>query len=201
MMLLGMMAMLTVITSSHPAKASQDIAGVLAAASGMVERRPEGVREFSQITSGDKIFENDEIRTGPDGRIQILLMDETTFSIGADSNIIIDEFVYDASQKDGAIDVNIKQGVFRFISGRIAKASPQKMKVMAGNAVISIRGTEVIGTVENGQGKIVLLSGAIDITSSIPSCQNGGAGCMQTVTRPGFGVTLNDAGKVTAPTN
>ena len=179
--------------------AAEVVAGILAASSGTVERKHSDNSLFDVLNIGDKIYLNDTIQTGDDGRIQILLMDETTFSIGANSSIMIDDFIYDPSTQGGAMDVNITSGVFRFISGRIAKTSPENMRVQAGNAVISIRGTEVIGTVEDGQSKIVLLSGAIDIAATTDACLAGGAGCVQTIIRPGFGVELNDNGKVTPP--
>ena len=184
--------------------AAQDnkMVGVLAASAGLTERSSDGIN-FSLIIPGDKIFLDDEIRTSEDGRIQILLMDETTFSMGSSSTIVVDTFLYDPSDQSGSISANIKKGVFRFISGRIAKKAPENMKVTAGNAVISIRGTDVIGTVENGISTIVLLSGLIDMTSTSVGCGGGtssSAGCQSSLVRPGFGVEMNNQGMFSSPT-
>ena len=184
--------------------AAQDnkMVGVLAASAGLTERSSDGIN-FSPITPGDKIFLDDEIRTSKDGRIQILLMDETTFSMGSSSTIVVDTFLYDPSDQSGSISANIKKGVFRFISGNIAKKTPENMKVTAGNAVISIRGTDVIGTVENGISTIVLLSGLIDMTSTSVGCGGGtssSAGCQSSLVRPGFGVEMNNQGMFSSPT-
>ena len=180
----------------------QILVGVLAASAGQTERRGEN-GQFEVITTGDQIYLNDEIRTPENGRIQILLMDETTFSMGADSTIVVDEFIYDPGNQSGAVSATIKKGVFRFISGRIAKTTPENMKVTAGNAVISIRGTEVIGTVAPEQSTIVLLSGLIDMTSISAGCGGGtstAAGCQSTLVRPGFGVAVNAGGQFSPPT-
>ena len=178
------------------------LVGVLAASAGQTERRGE-TGQFEVIATGDQIFLNDEIRTAENSRIQILLMDETTFSMGADSAIVVDEFIYDPASQTGTVSANIKKGVFRFISGRIAKKKPENMKVTAGNAVISIRGTEVIGTVGPEQSTIVLLSGLIDMTSISAGCGGGtstAAGCQSSLTRPGFGVAMSAGGQFSPPT-
>ena len=180
----------------------QILVGVLAASAGQTERRGE-TGQFKVIATGDQIFLNDEIRTAENSRIQILLMDETTFSMGADSAIVVDEFIYDPASQTGTVSANIKKGVFRFISGRIAKKKPENMKVTAGNAVISIRGTEVIGTVGPEQSTIVLLSGLIDMTSISAGCGGGtstAAGCQSSLTRPGFGVAMSAGGQFSPPT-
>ncbi len=198
-------AVLAISLGSMPSLVSAKervLVGVLAASAGQTERRDEN-GQFEVITTGDQIFLNDEIRTPQDGRIQILLMDETTFSMGADSTIVIDEFVYDPGNQAGAVSANIKKGVFRFISGRIAKKKPENMKVTAGNAVISIRGTEVIGTVSPEESTIVLLSGLIDMTSISAGCGGGtssAAGCQSSLVRPGFGVAMDAGGQFSPPT-
>lgn len=177
--------------------------GVLAASSGVVKlksgRTPNA--GFAEISPGAPIYLYDEIETAPDTRAQILMRDETTFSIGENTALVIDEFIYDPKdQMAGKINADFKKGVFRFISGRIAKANPVNMQVKAGNAVIAVRGTEVIGTITGQQSTIVLLSGQIEMTSQSSFCQSGGAGCAQSLTRPGFGVAMTATGQFSAPT-
>lgn len=178
------------------------VVGVLAAATGMTERRGEN-SAFEPIAMGERILLNDEIRTSDNSRIQILLMDETTFSMGANSTIVIDRFIYDPATRQGQVSAEIKKGVFRFISGRIAKLNPENMKVTAGNAVISIMGTEVIGTIDDDQSTIVLLSGMIDMNSISVGCGGGASrasDCQSSLVRPGFGVALDQEGRFSEPT-
>lgn len=71
------------------------------------------------LKSGDKIFMGDKIETGADGQLQILLLDQTVFTLGALSSITVDEFVYDpgnAGDKAGMV-----KGVFRAVSGKVAQ--------------------------------------------------------------------------------
>ena len=177
-----------------------DQVGVLAASAGVVQLKSAGTASFKEIAPGAPIYLYDEIMTGRDTRAQILMRDETTFSIGENTELVIDEFIFNPEDHaKGLIKADFKTGVFRFISGRIAKANPANMEVKAGNAVIAIRGTEVIGTITEQESTIVLLSGQIDMTSSSDFCQSGGTGCAQSLTRPGFGVEVTELGQFTAP--
>lgn len=75
-------------------------AGVAAAVRGNVTLvaaiAPQPERVVGQaLGSGDKIFLGDNIETGPNSGMQIMLLDETIFTIGPSAGMVIDTFVYD----------------------------------------------------------------------------------------------------------
>jgi len=117
--------------------------GVAASVSGTVFSGAGKTRRT--IRSGSDIFLNERIRTGKTGSLQIMLLDETVFTLGPDSDMVMDEFVYNPANNDGKVYANVAKGVFRFITGKIARKDPEKMnvKITAGN--IGIRGTIVAG--------------------------------------------------------
>lgn len=117
--------------------------------------------------TGDPIFLNDEISTGPETNLQILLKDQTLFTLGPDAAIVFDEFIYDPSNvENAALTATVKKGVFKFISGKVSSKNPEAMTLKLPNATASIRGTTVAGRVnEDGKTDIVLLSGAIAVSS------------------------------------
>jgi len=88
-----------------------------------------------------------------------MLLDQTTFTIGPDSFVRIDEFVYDPNTGAGKLTASIGKGVFRFVSGKIAAAHPQDMTVKLPVATIGVRGTMVYGTTDENRA-IVVLAGA-----------------------------------------
>ena len=215
-----------------PARAGGEdrpVSGVLAAASGPVSVRlmADQAAAPSRLTIGSKVFFGDEIITGDGVRAQILLRDGTTFSIGEGANLVLDEFVYDPASGDGGIGVVIKKGAFRFVSGKIAKKTPQNMQVLAGSTSIAVRGTEVIGTVGGGGGdSVILISGQVDLVSIAGECVAGGSGdsgdmfsispegalqfkadivasppayCNRSLLRGGFGVQVAAGGQLSAP--
>ena len=106
-----------------------------------------------QVESGDPIFLGDAITSGRDSGMQVMLLDETVFSIGPNSEIAIDEFVYDPSTESGKVTASVAKGVFRFITGKIARKRPEDMTVRLPTATIGIRGTIVAGAVREAAGR------------------------------------------------
>ena len=179
----GLLAiMLTILAGLiSPAMAGggdRPISGVLAASNGPVSAGPMGAADGTMRTLavGNKVYYEDEIVTGEGVRAQILLRDGTTFSIGEGARLVLDEFVFDPRSNAGGVGVVIKKGAFRFVSGKIAKANPRNMRVLAGNTAIAVRGTEVIGTVGGGAESVILISGQVDLVSIGGDCVASGSG-------------------------
>jgi hypothetical protein len=124
-----------------------------------------------QGNTGDPIYLNDEITTGGDSNLQILLKDQTVFTIGPNSEIVFDEFVYDpTNETESVLTATVSKGAFKFISGKVSKTSPDAMKLHLPNATASIRGTTVAGLVRpDGSSDVLLLSGAITVTNDADS--------------------------------
>ena len=179
----GLLAITLIILAGliSPAMAGggdRPISGVLAASNGPVSAGPMGAADGTMRTLavGNKVYYEDEIVTGEGVRAQILLRDGTTFSIGEGARLVLDEFVFDPRSNAGGVGVVIKKGAFRFVSGKIAKANPRNMRVLAGNTAIAVRGTEVIGTVGGGAESVILISGQVDLVSIGGDCVASGSG-------------------------
>ena len=167
------MLIVSFVSTAH-AQLQRPISGVVAASSGPVEVRyvsPAGEDIGRSAGIGDPIYLDDEIVTGPDTSLQILLKDQTVFSIGPNAVLVFDEFIYDPSGgSENSLTASVKKGAFKFISGKISKKNPEAMKLKLPNATASIRGTTVAGRVqENGDADVILLSGAISVTNIIRS--------------------------------
>lgn len=135
-----------------------ELAGVSAAVRGSVElaRAQQAARA---VDSGEQIFLADALRSGRDSGMQVLLLDETVFTLGADSEVVIDEFVYDPGTGQGKLDAEIVRGVFRFVSGRIARERPEDVRLRLPSGTIGIRGTIVAGRVADDGSALVALLG------------------------------------------
>ncbi|HBC09500.1 MAG TPA: hypothetical protein DC046_18225, partial [Rhodospirillaceae bacterium] len=97
------------------------------------------------------------------GAIGVLLADETTFSMGEASSMVLDEMVYDPATQNGSLNVSVVQGVFTFVSGQVAKTDPDAMKIDTPVATIGIRGTQVgieIPPAGEGDMQVVLMQEA-----------------------------------------
>jgi len=105
------------------------------------------------------------IVTGSDGHMQLLLLDETVFTIGPNSDIVVDEFVYDPDTSVHKISARVAKGVFRWVTGKVAKKDTAQMKVNLPLDAIGIRGTDFeVMVAPDNSGSVKLFSGQLDIT-------------------------------------
>ena len=95
--------------------------------------------------AGTEIFEGDVVETKQDAAVGIEFEDKTTLSLGADARMVLDEFVYNPANNAGNLGVSVLQGAFSFVSGEVAKLSPDAMTVTTPTATIGIRGNESSG--------------------------------------------------------
>lgn len=133
--------------------------GAAAAVRGAVKAVAPGAAVGRVIGSGKPLFLNDHVTTDADGRLQILLLDETVFTLGPDADMVLDEFVYDPATNAGKVSASISKGAFRFVTGQVARKTPENLKVKLAVGTIGVRGTVVVG--ETGpKGSLVINAGA-----------------------------------------
>ncbi len=148
--------------------------GQVVTASGTVEAvRVDGTRVV--LSEGDPVYQGDILETTEDGAVSIEFADASTFSLGESGRMTLDEMVYDPGIQEGSFKISIVQGVFSFVSGQVAKTSPDAMVLNTPVATIGIRGTTVVGRADaegslntitllpddNGEiGEIVVSNGA-----------------------------------------
>jgi hypothetical protein len=93
------------------------------------------------------------------------LPDDTTFTVGPNSDMVIDKFVYDPDNTPRTIMASMSKGVFRWVTGRVAQKDPAQMKVKIPVGTIGIRGTDFETTVNHdGTGHVMLYFGLLEIT-------------------------------------
>ena len=100
-----------------------------------------------------------DYETGDGGTLGVVFIDDSTFSLGGSARMTVDEFVYDPASQSGSSSISIVQGVFTFVSGQIAAASPDAMTVSTPVITIGIRGTRVAGVAaaEGEENTVTLL--------------------------------------------
>lgn len=164
--------------------------GVIAALQGNVSIQSDITKDKKTPGKvGDPINENQMVITEDNSKAQILLKDQTTLSIGPNSEVVIDQFVLGAGSDKGTLSASFKKGLFKYTSGKIA-TDRGNVKINVPNTVITVRGTEFLGNIKTDKTSVVLLSGAISLTS---------LNRVQEVVRSGFGVTIGGPGSISAP--
>ena len=123
---------------------------------------------------GDSVFQGDVLETSGNGTVGLVFVDDTTFSLGADGRMVLDELVFDPGTNEGTSSFNIVQGVFSFVSGRIASSGAEQMTVSTPVVTIGIRGTQVAGVAaaEGQENTVTLLPDANGVVGEL-SITNG----------------------------
>lgn len=93
------------------------------------------------VTEGLHLLAQDVLRTGADGRLAFILRDGTRISLGANSEMKLDQFVYEPAQNNFALVLDLAKGVLAYVSGKIAKFSPESVKLKTPVGIIGVRGT------------------------------------------------------------
>lgn len=94
------------------------------------------------VRTGMPVHEADRIVTGEDGAVGITFADNSLLSVGPNSDLAIDRYVFDSTTHAGQFDSTLSRGTLTAISGRIVKQSPEAMRVRTPSAIMGVRGTE-----------------------------------------------------------
>ena len=101
------------------------------------------VRAGAQIPAqvGQTVFEADGIRTGVDGKIGVTLNDDTRLSLGPNSELKLERFMYTPAESGFGLVLKFVRGAATYVSGRIAKLAPDSIRLETPAAIIGVRGT------------------------------------------------------------
>jgi hypothetical protein len=93
---------------------------------------------------GMTLFQSDSIRTGADGHVGVTLKDETRLALGPNTDVRIDQFAYAPAQGSLGMVLKIARGLVAYVSGRIAKLSPDAVRLETPSAILGVRGTRMV---------------------------------------------------------
>jgi len=98
---------------------------------------------------GDKVFVGDSLKTGPDSSLGMIFKDDTLLSIGPGSEILINEFLFSPAEGKLSIVTRLVKGTAAYLTGIIAKLSPESVRFETPVANIGIRGTRFAVKIED----------------------------------------------------
>jgi hypothetical protein len=93
--------------------------------------------------AGEVVFEADGLRTGVDGRVGVTLKDDTRVSLGPSSEVRLERFVYAPAEGGLGLVLKIMRGAIAYVSGQIAKLSPDSVRLETPAAIVGVRGTSL----------------------------------------------------------
>jgi hypothetical protein len=107
-------------------------------------------REDKELTveKGMAVLMGDEIRTGPDGSVGVVFIDDTVVSMGPKSRFVISELLFDPVGGKLSFVGKIIQGTIAFLSGQTARLAPDSVRLETPAGMVGVRGTHVLVKVE-----------------------------------------------------
>ncbi|HUL31148.1 MAG TPA: FecR domain-containing protein [Thermodesulfobacteriota bacterium] len=99
-------------------------------------------------TIGLEILESDTLRTGPNGSIGVKFLDDTLLSLGPESTLVIDKFLFAPREGKFSIALRMIKGTAAYLSGLISKLAPDSAHFETPTASIGIRGTKFLVRVD-----------------------------------------------------
>ncbi len=156
-------------TSSEAIAQSRTI-GVNAAVRNRVTMRSGAAATYHGAALKERVGLGDDIRTAANSVLQILLLDRTTFTVGANAQVKIDRFVYDPDRRASAVGASVARGAFRFMSGKATRGAPGQSSVQTPVGSIGIRGTIFEGVV--GPDAIRIARGEATVGAGVAATQD-----------------------------
>ncbi|MFL2887355.1 MAG: FecR domain-containing protein, partial [Candidatus Pelagibacter sp.] len=147
----GLIFTFTSLSAAEKLNIDKQLIGIVGAVSGTVKTKTR------ELKTGDKIYLNETILASAESGTQILLLDQSTFTIGSESEVVMDTFIYDPTTNDGKIVASVKQGSLKVISGLISKKNPDSLTVEVPEGTLGSRGTEFQTMVSKKQTSTLLI--------------------------------------------
>jgi len=94
--------------------------------------------------AGAPLIRGDLIRTGKPGAVGIVLSDDTSISLGSNSEISLTDYAFEPKENKFVLALKMIKGTFSYISGQIVKLAPDKAQLQTPDATIAVRGTKLL---------------------------------------------------------
>src|SRR3569623_3344257 len=105
------------VAAVTPLPAAAQSGGVNAAVVNDVRMKTEANPTVHRAAVKERVSLGYDIATGPASRLQVLLLDRTNFTLGANARLKVDRFVYAPSRSASSVGLSVPRGAFRFMSG------------------------------------------------------------------------------------
>lgn len=139
------------------------------------------LNQSSPLSQGGSLYRDETIRTGRDSSARLVFLDQTNLSLGSESQVKLDRFVYSADNTAQAATVNLIRGAFRFTTGSLDKKA---YRVVTPVATMGVRGTVLDIQIRGNTTQVTLRdNGAVLV------CANSTSRCIE-LDRPGQSVIV-----------
>ena len=122
--------------------------GYVKTAAGEASVLHDGTR--TPASPGHPLFEKDILETGADGSLGVTLKDNAMMSLGHNSRLALESYLLEPEHESYSFVTRIARGTVQYVSGLIAKLSPESVEIKTPVATLGVRGTRLLVKVDGG---------------------------------------------------
>ncbi|WP_313074030.1 FecR domain-containing protein [Melaminivora sp.] len=115
------------------------------------------------IERGTALRESDRLVTGDDGIVMLVFVDQGRVALRPGSELLIRKYRYDAAGADSDLQLELVRGTVRQISGKAARAQPERYRLSTPVAAIGVRGTDFLARTDAAAVRTYVHEGAITV--------------------------------------
>lgn len=94
--------------------------------------------------AGSEVRQGDTLRTGKPGAVGLVLLDNTTVSLGSGSQLVVRDYAFQPREGKFTLVMQMLKGSFSYVSGLIGKLAPDAIRLQLPEATIAVRGTKLL---------------------------------------------------------
>ena len=121
---------------------AQTVAGVVKSRLGTVEIVRDG--KPLPVVVGTRLQAGDVVKTSQNSGVGLMLKDETRMSLGANSQVALEKFSFDANTYAGNLFINVIKGKFAMVCGLVAKNNPTGVQVKTPTSTAATQGSSFV---------------------------------------------------------
>lgn len=133
------------------------------------------------LQRGQTLHEGDRLRTGEDGMLMLVFIDQGRVALRPSSELLIQKYRYDPQGQDSQLQLELIKGTVRQISGQAAHQQPERYRLNTPVAAIGVRGTDFLARAEANAVRTYVHEGAITMQAwgtNMPLLSQAGEGSL-----------------------
>lgn len=95
-------------------------------------------------TVGMPVEKGDTLVTGRNGRIGVTFNDDTRMAAGPNARVSLTDYAFNDTTHQGRSLTEVKRGSLAIVSGKMAKANRDSMRVKTPTSLLGVRGTRFV---------------------------------------------------------
>jgi FecR protein len=172
--IIPMLAILVAAVLTLPAIASAQRVGLVSATSGKAEIKVGASGNWKSLSLKGAIYTGATVRTGAKGKLKILFEDDSVLTLGSNSMMEINQFVYNPTAKKRKSSFKLLTGRLRAVVSRFfANRDGDDFHVRTPTAVAGVRGTSFLVNIsDTKKTQVFVISGEVSVVNILAEIEN-----------------------------